>query len=347
MKSRLGNAWICFFIHFFIEVVCFAVVLHITHNNVGYALAVSIIYDVFAFYPQFLIGIIHEKYKTLNVSMLSALLMLIGVLVLNYEAGIVQNIIAIVLIALGNAFLHDCCAIQTTLLSQSTLFPTALFVGGGSFGVVIGTILSQTQYNTKPLLIVLTCIIMILLSITNKSWLISDYEYPKFNIVSNSDKKVFAIIIVAFLVTAVRSFMSYAIPIAWRKEVWQTILLFSMMGLGKILGGFLADKFGSYKVGIYSTLISIPFLIFGENIMIVSIIGVFLFSMTMSITYGMFLSVYQSNPGFAFGLTTLALGFGLVSYVVLPKFSVFGNIIMIVILSIVCAFGFKMTLRKE
>ena len=50
--------------------------------------------------------------------------------------------------------MHDCCAIQTTLLSNSKLFPSALFVGGGSFGVVIGQYLGNLDDFNKYYLII-------------------------------------------------------------------------------------------------------------------------------------------------------------------------------------------------
>ena len=154
------------------------------------------------------------------------------------------------------------------------------------------------------------------------------------------------IVFVATLITFVRSFIGYAIPISWNKSVWQTIFLFFMMGIGKAFGGFISDKFGAKKTGILTTLICIPFLIFGENIMSVSIIGVFLFSMTMSITFGMILSVIKNNPGVAFGFTTIGLFLGITPVFVL-SISKQINIILIVVLSILSSIGFYCTMRKD
>ena len=119
-----------------------------------------------------------------------------------------------------------------------------------------------------------------------------------------------------------------------------------MMGIGKALGGFVSDKVGAKKTGIITTLLCIPFLIFGENIMSISIIGVFLFSMTMSITFGMILSVIKNNPGVAFGFTTIGLFLG-ITPVFLFKISKEINIILIIVLSIISAIGFYCTMRKD
>ena len=56
------------------------------------------------------------------------------------------------------------------------------------------------------------------------------------------------------------------------------------MGIGKALGGILSDIYGIRKVATFSTLIVVPFLCIGDNLMIVSLLDVMMFSMTMSIT---------------------------------------------------------------
>ena len=119
-----------------------------------------------------------------------------------------------------------------------------------------------------------------------------------------------------------------------------------MMGTGKAFGGFLSDKIGARNVSLITTIGCIPFLILGENIMMVSIFGVFLFSMTMSITYGMLLSVIKNNPGLAFGYTTIGLFLGICP-VFIVSISKQINIILIVILSILAMLGFLKTLSKE
>ena len=149
------------------------------------------------------------------------------------------------------------------------------------------------------------------------------------------------------MVTLVRSFIGYAIPISWKKEEWQSFLLFFSMGCGKAFGGWLADKLGAYKVGVATTLLAIPFLVLGDSVMVVSIVGIFLFSMTMSITFGMFLSVIKNNPGFAFGLTTIALATGALPVVIFGTFDKLLNIVLVVVLSLLCAWFLHKTLRRR
>ena len=156
----------------------------------------------------------------------------------------------------------------------------------------------------------------------------------------------FILLVAVFAVTAVRSYIAYAIPISWKKELWQTFLLFFIMGFGKGMGGFVSDRIGARKTALFSTLSAIPFLVAGENIMVLSIFGVCLFSMTMSITFEMALNVLPKDPGLAFGVTTIGLFFGL-----LPAFfiqvSKMTNIMLVIVLSVLCFVILSKTLDKR
>ena len=107
------------------------------------------------------------------------------------------------------------------------------------------------------------------------------------------------------------------------------------MGAGKALGGYLADRFGARKTAFIGTLAAIPFLLFGDRVMIVSCIGVFFFSMTMSITFAMCLSILKDNPGLAFGITTAGLFFGILPAFFI-QFSPLVNAVLITVFSVLC-----------
>jgi len=138
--------------------------------------------------------------------------------------------------------------------------------------------------------------------------------------------------------------MAYGIPISWNKTVIQTIILFSVMGLGKALGGILSDIFGIRKIAIISCLFAIPFLCFGDNNMFISLIGVMFFSMTMAITLAILVSKLKYIPGVAFGLTTIGLFLGTVP-VFFIRMSTIYNIIFIVVASILCALALSYVLK--
>lgn len=343
MYKNIKDAWIYFIVHMLVEIICFAALARTYQLNLIQSAVIALLYDVIAFCPQFIFGLIHEKYKKLDLGSIGVAMMLIGLILLDYDKYGIRAVAGIFLIALGNAVIHECGAILTVIGSEGKLFPSALFVGGGSFGVVIGQTIGNQGINKWFLLIPLV-IIEILILMTNKGWLYDNESYPVFDIINRS-LPVWIVIVVAFIVTTARSYLGYAIPIGWKKELWQSFLLFFTMGIGKAFGGWAADRIGAHKTALITILGSIPFLIAGENMMVISIIGVFLFSMTMSITFGMLLSVMGDNPGLAFGVTTMALAFG-----ILPTFFVnigrAANIAIVIAGSVICALLMYIALDK-
>ena len=167
----------------------------------------------------------------------------------------------------------------------------------------------------------------------------------KFNYVS---KKVspYLVVLLAVIIVIVRGYMGYGIPTSWNKSTLQTVYLFFIMGIGKCAGGVLSDAYGIRKVGIISVLLAIPFLCLGDNLMVISLIGVMFFSMTMSITLAILVSVLQKNPGLAFGLTTIGLFLGTAPIFFVSMTSQVLNIMMIIILSIMCAYVLGLILKK-
>jgi len=333
MKSKGNRAGIIyFFVHFLVEVISFAALRrYYPLEVVGLA---AFTFDAFAFVPQGLLGELISSKRRVPFGTIGVLLMGISLLLIGSSAkGI--HLLGIAALAVGNAILHAVGALCTVTFSEKKIFPAALFVAGGSFGVITGQTMGIAGVNLFFLLIPLA-LIEVLVVIT-RDWK-EVKVFPVFNCV-NKNMSGFSILLIAFLVTAVRSFLGYAIPISWRKEVWQGFLLFFVMGIGKAAGGYLVDKFGARRVGVSTTLLAIPFLIAGANNMVISCIGVCLFSMTMCITFEMALSVLPKNPGLAFGVTTIGLfaGFApiffyrpgnLANIILVVVFSIFSSILL-------------------
>ena len=340
LKKGFGTAWCYFFIHLLVEIVCFQI-LYSYFKSIPLSWLMYLIFDFTAFVPQSFFGLMIDKNPKLKLGSFGAVLMLCASVMMFAELTFIK-ILALILVALGNAIIHASGAVATTAVSEGRLAHSAIFVGGGSFGVIIG----QTLGNMHTSLIIsfFCCIVIIfLIAVSNPAWIDERRTIPQFSLIRDKTSH-WAIIITAFFVVVVRSYIGYAIPISWKKEPWQAFLLFFIMGAGKVLGGILSDRFGSRRVGVLSTLLCIPFLICGNNVMLISVIGVFLFSLTMSITFGMLLSVIKNSPGLAFGITTIGLFIG-----IMPAFffslSPVINGIIIVVLSILSAMGLGKTLK--
>ena len=81
---------------------------------------------------------------------------------------------------------------------------------------------------------------------------------------------------------------------------------------------------------------ALPFLVLGNKMMIVSLIGITFFSMTTAVTLGMVISVIKVAPGAAFGITTGALFMGSVISWFVRSGSLTVNVLILVITSAVC-----------
>ena len=341
LKSKeLKTGYLYFYVHFVLEIVCFFYLSRIT-NYSYYVWFIPFLYDGLAFVPQSIIGYIYDKYPKMNLGLIGVFLLVISYLI--YGLTNINILVSLVILCIGNAFLHVAGAENTLRASNGKLSPSAIFVAGGSFGVVTGRLLAKSSISPLILLIpILSIIPFVLLSKTYETSKSSTnkFDYVKKNI--NPE----LVIIIALLVVVVRGYMGYGIPTSWNKTVVQTIIFFVTMGIGKALGGILSDIFGIRKVAIFSTLAAIPFLCFGDNIMIISLIGVMLFSMTMAITLGILVSVLKKSPGLAFGITTIGLFLG-TAPIFFIRLNMAMNIGLIIVASILCAIALGYVLKGE
>ena len=329
-SDGIKTGYLYFYVHFIVEIVCFFYLSRVL-NNSDIVWIVPFIYDGLAFVPQSIIGYISDKYPKINMGLIGVILLFIAYLI--YGLTNMPIYLSLIILAIGNAFLHVSGAEDTLRSSEGKLSPAAIFVAGGSFGVVTGKLLARTSLNPLFMLIaILTIIPFTLLSRTyiKKDSNTNNFDYVKENLNSN------IVILIAVLVVIIRGYMGYGIPTSWNKTTLQLIIFFCTMGLGKALGGILSDIFGIRKIAIISCLLAIPFLCFGDNNMFISLIGVMFFSMTMAITLGILVSKLKKKPGLAFGLTTIGLFLG-TAPIFFIKLNMIGNIIVIIVASIICA----------
>ena len=339
LKSKnISVGYLYFYIHFITEIACFYY-LSVVTNGSHFVWLIPFIYDGLAFVPQALIGNISDKYPKIKMSIIGTILLVIGYLI--FIPFKINTLIPLIIIAIGNAFIHVNGAEVTLKKSDGKLSHSAIFVGGGSFGVITGR--AMARYSLNPWIIVLLIITMIpfiILADTYKDTTTKKFNYVKENLNPH------LVVLLAVLVVIVRGYMGYGIPTSWNKTFGQTILLFCIMGVGKCLGGVLSDAYGIRKVGIISTILAIPFLLLGDNYMIVSLIGVMFFSMTMSITLAILVSILKNKPGLAFGLTTIGLFLGTAPIFFFKITSNILNISMIVVLSLLCSYILGLILKK-
>ena len=341
-NSNLEVGYLYFYIHLITEILCFFCLARIVGDSIILWI-MPLIYDVFAFAPQSLIGYLGDKYPKINFGIIGVFLLVLG-LITNFTNTLPGAYTELIILSLGNASLHISGAEATLRTSNGKLSLSAIFVGGGSFGVILGKIIASTKCSFWLMAILgLTMIPFILLADTYKKETDSCQNFDYHNNKMNPR----LLVLLAVIIVIVRGYMGYGIPTSWNKTLIQTILLYFTMGIGKALGGILSDIFGMRKVALISIVGAIPFMLFGNKLMFISLFGILLFSMTMSITLGLLVSVLKKTPGLAFGLTTIGLLLGTLPIFFIQIHSFLLNCIIIIFLSVMCFFIARQIIRKE
>ncbi len=338
-KNILGILY--FIIHFIIEITSFYIVSSYIDTNLVWILA--LMYDFFAFVPQGIFGYLKDKGIKTNFTIIGMILSTLSLILLYFN---LNAILVILVLSIGNCMIHIQGAETTLRTSNGQMAPSAIFVSGGSFGVITGKILAM--YNVPiPFVIIINLLMLIPIAICNKYvYLIDDKNLEKYNF-SNKNINSKVIITLAVFVVIVRAYMGYGIPTTWNKTLIQTILLYCSMGIGKAMGGILIDSIGIKKTAILSTIGSLPFLLFGNNVMAISLIGIMMFSMTMAVTLGLIVSEIKKYPGVAFGFTTVGLFLGSLPVFVFKINSILINCLMVTILTVASIIVLSIICRKE
>lgn len=338
-KNILGILY--FIIHFIIEITSFYIVSSYIDTNLVWILA--LMYDFFAFVPQGIFGYLKDKGIKTNFTIIGMILSTLSLILLYFN---LNAILVILVLSIGNCMIHIQGAETTLRTSNGQMATSAIFVSGGSFGVITGKILAM--YNVPiPFVIIINLLMLIPIAICNKYvYLIDDKNLEKYNF-SNKNINSKVIITLAVFVVIVRAYMGYGIPTTWNKTLIQTILLYCSMGIGKAMGGILIDSIGIKKTAILSTIGSLPFLLFGNNVMAISLIGIMMFSMTMAVTLGLIVSEIKKYPGVAFGFTTIGLFLGSLPVFVFRINSILINCLMVTILTVASVIVLSVICRKE
>lgn len=326
-SKNIKVGYMYFYVHLCTEVACFYALNTVTGNP--YILWLSpFVYDCLAFVLQAPIGYFCDKFKKFKPGMLGAVLLLAGLLL---KLVITKGYIPIIVISLGNAFVHVAGAKSTLGVSEGKLSHSAIFVAGGSFGVVMGKIFAKMHIPLWTIILVTVSMIPYIIFVDKIK--LSD-NLKEFNF-ANPKRKPMTVIFVAVLIVIIRGYMGYAVPTSWNKTTLQTVLLFSFMGVGKAMGGILSDAIGIRKTLTISMLLGSCFLLFGDSHMIVSLVGVMMFSMTMPITLGLLVSKLKRCSGLAFGLTTIGLWLGTMPIFFFRIVGLWPNLWVIIIATIV------------
>ena len=330
MKKSNQVGILYFLIHFLVEITSFYILT--SYFNSPFIWEISLLYDFSAFVPQGFFGYLRDKGIYVNFAFIGTVMTSLSLVMMYFD---LNAFLVIAMVAIGNCLVHIHGAEITLRSSSGKISPSAVFVSGGSFGLVIGKLLSLHSVSA-PWVLIMNLISFLPIFIAERLKEKDGRENLEKYCFQNEKIKSSVVVILAVFVVMVRAYMGYGIPTSWVKTELQTVALFFFMGIGKALGGFLTDKLGIRMTAVISTVGALPFMVFGSNVMLVSLIGVMFFSMTMAVTLALIVSCLRNHPGVAFGFTTVGLFLGTLPFFFFRIDSVLVNDIIISLLTLPC-----------
>jgi FSR family fosmidomycin resistance protein-like MFS transporter len=259
-----------------------------------------ILYGLLAFGLQLIFGVMCDKLKAPK--LFAELGIIFALLSIFFITRL--PIISIVLVGIGNALFHIGGGTISLNITPKKATAPGIYVAPGALGLFAGILIGKQGLLPMGYSIILLLLTFGLILITATPKI--DYRRRK-----TERTNIFWLIIIFILLSVIiRSFIGFMIIFPWKTNLILGIILVIGVFLGKAFGGILGDKFGWMRVGVTSLLISAFLLAFGANNPILGILGIFLFNFTMPITLVVTSNMFLGRPGFAFGLTVLALIIG-------------------------------------
>jgi FSR family fosmidomycin resistance protein-like MFS transporter len=318
-KTVVSNLGVYGFSHAVVDAACVATVLSLSQVlDLGSGGFVTLVlsYGVLAFGLQVPFGVIVDRWR---VPVFSAILGCVLTAV-STAVFVSSPILLVCLAGVGNALFHIGGGTVSLNLTPKRATAPGIFVAPGALGVLIGTLISSNSHFpiwSFALLLLGLCVVLFVTKVPK-----IDYDHKVDQPSRRTDPRFFELVILLLLSSiAIRSLVGSTIVFPWKTDLTLLVILTGAVVLGKALGGVVADKSGWMRVGVLTLLLSAPLLAFGANVPYAAMLGMLMFNVTMPVTLTAISNMLPGRPGFAFGLTCLALVAG-----ALPAFTEFKNV---------------------
>jgi len=224
-----------------------------------------------------------------------------------------QPLMAVILAGAGNAMFHLGAGSICLNLTPGRALAPGIFVAPGAAGVLAGTYLgNHGTFVIWPfiVLLVILCGGMWILPQPRIDWRRKNGACPA--------RWPILVLLLLLVSVAGRSMVGFGIVFSWQSGLPWAIILTAFVVLGKGLGGLLADRVGWIRVAVAALAIAAPLVAFGSDVPATAIAGMFLLNIPMSVTLAGTANLLPGRPGFAFGLTAMALEAGTWPVTILP-----------------------------
>jgi FSR family fosmidomycin resistance protein-like MFS transporter len=298
--------------HFFVDFACAFLMFSSVANDSTWYLSV-LLYNFCAFALQMPFGALADAYNR------NSRFALGGIVLIAAAFGSTGLPLAAAIVAgLGNGLFHVGGGIDVLNISQNKSSPLGIFVSPGALGLYLGTIqgkLGNLSFFWPLVFLAFSALLILLASKLFKG------GYPSnspFSLQRASLSYGLIAAVSLFLVVCLRSYVGLTLQFPWKGRGYWGLTLISSVVLGKVAGGFAADRFGMLKTSVFSMLgAALLFLL--PNVPMAGVLSIFLFNMSMPITLWVMAKIYPGAKGFTFGLLTFGLFIGYIpQYLGLP-----------------------------
>lgn len=291
--------------HLVVDAVCAATVFVIAGSQMlspAYYIGLLLLFHVLAFGLQSLIGLGVDLINAPRAAtVLGCLICSVALLMTSLPTT------AIILAGLGNAIFHVGGGIVSLRIARGGATAPGLYVAPGSLGLLLGAILGRYGLSASLPLLPITLLItasIIAMRIPTKE-LQPAYEHSRPRI--NHGEWIIGLILLSI---AVRALLGFVVVFPWESHPVSLVVLTLTTCFGKAVGGILADRWGWVRVAVGALLLALPLIVLDSTHLAIVIPGMFLLNLTMPITLAAVARALPGYPGFAFGLTCLALLLG-------------------------------------
>lgn len=281
-------------------------------------------YHGLAFALQPVIGMLTDRYRNVPYGLISAVLILLAYMTAGFSTAL-----ASVTAGLGNALLHLEGGYVSMHRRDHRMGPLGLFVAPGAVGIGLGKVLGAS--NVPMMIGIAGCTVMLVLMYLTPV----QKEVRERRQYYGINKKVNGILLFAFLSVMIRSYAGFIVPVNEFSGSLQIILAAVCSMLGKLAGGYLADRYGAGRTAVCSQ--SAGILLFTTMFLPVSLLFVFLINIPMAMTLASMSDCLQEDTGSAFGLAPLGLFIGYLLNAAMPLTSSM-KVPLCTVLMCICAY---------
>lgn len=307
-------------------------------------LSLVITYNLLAFALQAVLGPIVDLLRAPRASgIVGSLLALAAFLSIGHGPAFVTVAAA----GVGNALFHLGGGVIALSVAPGRSAPSGVFVAPGALGLALGVWLGRhPEVTAAPLLIPLVAgmvaqaLVRIPIPATPVPRRPQNQWLPPL-----ARATALAALSLLLLTVLVRSVVGGGAPHALAKSLPLSLSLAGAAFLGKLCGGFVADRFGWLRASVVALLVSLPLLVVGERQAWAVVIGIMVFQTTMPVTVAAASVLLPGRPATAFGLCCLALVLGAAVFWDPPLAKAIPQGAVFAILILLSAFGVGYGLR--